>query len=204
LPWSEITENLNDLIEEFEEYLEVTNVGEILRRYFVMNAFDGALTMLGFIMSSLISNVTDAHIIISAGFGMSLAMGVSGFVGALITEKAEREKQVKELEKVLLTRLSGSVIDRAGKVATVLAAIVDSLAPALAALICASPFFLVIYNVLPLNLAYNLSIVITLSFLFMLGLYLGKIAEGGKLRYGLYMLAAGLATSSLIVLLGIK
>ena len=197
-----ILEALEEAWEELEEYVEVTNVGEILRRYFAMNAFDGALTMLGFVMGSYVSGLEDARIVLAAGLSMSLAMGVSGFVGAFITEKAERERSVRELERIMLTRLDGTVIDRASKIATLLAAIVDACAPAVAALISASPFVLVLLRVLEFKVAVYLSIGISLTFLFLLGAYLGRVAGNSSLVYGLYMLAAGLATSVLIGLIG--
>ena len=167
-----------------------------------MNAFDGALTMLGFVMGSYVSGLEDARIVLAAGLSMSLAMGVSGFVGAFITEKAERERSVRELERIMLTRLDGTVIDKASKIAILLAAVVDACAPAVAALISASPFVLVLLHILEFEIAVYLSIGISLTFLFLLGAYLGRVAGNSSLVYGLYMLAAGLVTSILIGLIG--
>jgi len=195
-------ESAKESIESFIEYISVSGVSEILRRYFVMNAFDGALTMLGFVMGSFMSGLKDPRIIISAGISASLAMGISGFVGALITEKAEREKKVKELERTLFLDLEGTIVDKASKIAIILAAIVDATAPALAALICSSPFILSLYNIVNFIEATFISVIITLLFIFLLGVYLGNLAEGNALKYGLYMIAAGISVSVIITLIG--
>jgi len=43
------------------EYDEITNVGPIIRRYFVIGAFDGALTVLGIIISSSAFGDLESH-----------------------------------------------------------------------------------------------------------------------------------------------
>ncbi len=197
-----LPESIRDIWEELEEYIEMTNAGEILRRYFVMNAFDGALTVLGFVMGAHVSGLKDANIVLTASVSMSFAMGVSGFVGAFITEKAEREKKKHELEEAMLTNLDGTTVDRAAKFVTFLAALVDALAPAIAALVCISPFVLVIYNLIIFDFAFTLSTAITLGLLFLMGIYLGRVAKSNELIYGIYMLVAGLITSIIISLVG--
>ena len=77
-------------LKRWKKYSEISDVGPITRRYFVMNAFDGALTMLGVIFGAYVSGVLKPMIIISAGIAGSIAMGVSGMSGAYMTEKAER------------------------------------------------------------------------------------------------------------------
>ena len=62
-----------------KRYAEISNVGEISRRYFVMNAFDGALTMLGVVIGSYISNTRSSYPIISAGIVGSWAIHVKIF-----------------------------------------------------------------------------------------------------------------------------
>jgi hypothetical protein len=68
-------------LKNFIKYSEISGVNEILRRYFVMNAFDGALTMLGIIMGAFLAGVIDPIVIIKAGMGAGLAMGISGAWG---------------------------------------------------------------------------------------------------------------------------
>jgi len=68
-----------------------------------MNGFDGAMTTFGIILGSWIAGVTKPEVVLLAGFGACLAMGVSGFFGALMAEKAERERHLKEMEEATKT-----------------------------------------------------------------------------------------------------
>ncbi len=197
---NKVQENISDFFENINDYIELTEAGEIIRRYFVMNAFDGALTMLGFVVGVFVSGYVNPKIILSAGMSASFAMGVSGFVGALITEKAERERKVKELEKAMFTELEGSIIEKASLMAVVLAALTDSFAPAIAALLCASPFIFSEFGLLSPVIATYVSIVVTLILVFLLGVYLGRISGEGSLIYGTYMLAAGIVVSLVITI----
>ncbi|MBS7635721.1 hypothetical protein KEJ37_00005 [Candidatus Bathyarchaeota archaeon] len=57
------------------------------RRYFVMNGFDGAMTIFGIILGSWMVGVIKPEVILLAGLGACLVMGVSGFFGAFMVEK---------------------------------------------------------------------------------------------------------------------
>lgn len=192
-----IVERIKDLIDDFETYIEVSHAGEIARRYFVMNAFDGALTMLGFVVGSFLSGLQDPEVVVSGGLGASFAMGVSGFVGALLSEKAEREREIKELERILFTKLrgTGSIVERANTIAVFLAALIDASAPALAAIVSAVPFIYAMYFKTSFFTAMSISIILTLTVVFILGFYLGKISGENPIKYGLAMVLAGLLIS---------
>jgi len=73
---------------------------EIARRYFVMNSFDGALTILGIIIAVYLSGQNNPGVIITSSLGASIAMAVSGIWGAYSIEKAERQRVLKELENI--------------------------------------------------------------------------------------------------------
>jgi len=65
-------------LKKWKQYSEISGVGDISRRYFVMNAFDGALTMLGVVIGAAVSGyLENSTIIISAGIAGSIAMGAS-------------------------------------------------------------------------------------------------------------------------------
>jgi len=194
-----ILDALKEYVEDFETYIEISGAGEILRRYFVMNAFDGALTMLGFTVGSYISGLNNPNIVVSGGLGASLAMGVSGFVGALLSEKAEREREIRELEKILFTRLrgKGSIVERANMIAVILAALVDAGAPGLAAIVSAAPFIYALFHPMDFFTAFILSVIVTLTIVFLLGVYLGKVSGENPIKYGAAMTLAGLIVSML-------
>jgi len=61
-----------------KQYNEIARVEEIARRYFVMNAFDGVLTIIGMLMGNLAAGVTNPNIVITTGLSTSIAMSISG------------------------------------------------------------------------------------------------------------------------------
>jgi predicted membrane protein (TIGR00267 family) len=184
-------------IERWKRYHRISEVGDITRRYFVMNAFDGALTMLGVIIGAYMAGILNPMPIISSGVAGSIAMGTSGFSGAYMTEKAERTKKLKELEKSMLTDLSNGIHYKSSRFASIFAAFVDGISPALAAMLVVSPFFLVALGLINTISAFYSSIALTLISLLLLGLYLAKISDESMIKYGLQMLFVGFITAIL-------
>ncbi len=177
-------------------------MGPIARRYFVKNGFDGSMTMLGIIVGAWVVNVTRSEIVVTAGLGACLAMGISGVSGAYMTERAERRRDLKNLESAMITKLDDSVINDATRFVSFYAAIVDGGSPILTAIVSLSPFFFVLHGLLAVENAYMVSLAVTLITLFMLGIYLGKIAKENAMLYGLQTLVAGVATVTIAMLLG--
>jgi predicted membrane protein (TIGR00267 family) len=190
-------------IKKWKQYSKISNVGTISRRYFVMNAFDGALTMLGVVIGAYVSGHLDSIVIISAGIAGSIAMGASGFSGAYMTEKAERTKKLKHLEKAMLTDMSRAIHKKSHRFATVFAAIVDGASPALAAMLVLSPFFLANFGIIAKEFAFYASISLTLIVLTLLGIYLARISDESMIKYGIQMLVVGLITAFLCIVTAI-
>ena len=190
----------NKTLKRWKKYSEISDVGPITRRYFVMNAFDGALTMLGVVIGAYISGVINQPtIIISAGLAGSIAMGASGVSGAYMTEKAERTKKMKVLEKAMLTDMRNGLHEKSHRFASIFAALVDGFSPAMAAMIVISPFFFINSGIISGEMAFYSSIIITLIILSLLGVFLGKICDESLLKYGILMLFVGLITAFLCV-----
>jgi predicted membrane protein (TIGR00267 family) len=177
-------------------------MGPIARRYFVKNGFDGSMTMLGIIVGSWVVSVKRPEIVVTAGLGACLAMGISGLFGAYMTERAERKRDVKKLETAMMTKLDDSVITDASSFVSFYAAVVDGGSPILTALISLSPFIFALYGLIVVESAYLISLVVTLVTLFTLGMYLGKIAKENALLYGIQTLVAGVITIVIALLLG--
>ncbi len=188
---------INKTLKRWKRYHQISEVGDITRRYFVMNAFDGALTMLGVIIGAYMAGILNPIPIISSGVAGSIAMGTSGFSGAYMTEKAERTKKLKELENAMLTDMSNGLHYKSYRFATIFAAIVDGVSPALAAMLVVSPFFLVRLGLIEIINAFYFSIFLTLLSLLILGLYLAKISNESMIKYGLQMLLVGVITAIL-------
>ena len=187
-------------LERWKRYHRISGAGDITRRYFVMNAFDGALTMLGVVIGAYISGVINqSAVIISAGIAGSVAMGASGVSGAYMTEKAERKKKMKNLEKAMLTDMKNGLHERSHRFATIFAAVVDGASPAIAAMVVISPFFLYNYGFISAIIAFYSCITITLIVLILLGVYLARISDESMIKYGIQMLLVGLITAFLCV-----
>ena len=196
-----IKKKINKTIKKWKKYHEISNVGPITRRYFVMNAFDGALTMLGVVIGAAISgNLQNSNIIISAGIAGSIAMGTSGMSGAYMTEKAERTKKLKELERAMLADMKNGLHKKSHRFATIFAALVDGVSPAIAAMTVISPFFIANFGLITTDIAFWGCIIITLIVLTMLGIYLARISNESLIRYGLLMLFIGLLTAFLCII----
>ncbi len=186
-------------IKRWKQYSRISDVAPITRRYFIMNAFDGALTMLGVVIGAYVSGVLLPITIISAGLAGSIAMGVSGVSGAYMTEKAERTKKLKGLEKAMLRDMKNGLHGRSHRFATIFAAVVDGVSPAIAAMVVISPFFMANFEIISSELAFFSSITITLIVLSLLGIYLAKISDESMIKYGIQMLLVGLITAFICV-----
>ena len=179
-------------LKNMKNYLELSNVATIARRCFVKNGFDGAMTVLGIVIAAYVSSANNSIWIISAGLGVSVAMGLSGFFGAYITEESERSITLNKLEKSMLKKLDKSVLGRAEKFATLWVALIDGLSPFIIAMISLIPFVLSILKIIPISYAIYSSLGITLFILFLLGIYLGRVSKKNIMISGFKMLVAGL------------
>jgi predicted membrane protein (TIGR00267 family) len=188
-------------LRRIREYNNLANIGEIARRYFAMNAFDGVLTIIGVLMGNLTAGVEEPQIVVSTGLSTCVAMGVSGLWGAYLTEAAERKRDLLELSRYTLTDLNDTLIGQASRAAVVTVALIDGLSPFLAALIVLIPFFVV--GLFPaITWAYFFSLGMALSTLFGMGLFLGHISRGNLILYGAKTVVAGAVSIMISLLLG--
>ena len=194
---------LRKLRDSISKTFRYSRAGEYPRRYAVMNAFDGVVTVLGIVLGAELLGAASAGHIIAAGIGASIAMGVSGASGTYITETAEQERRVRELEEAMLRKLEGSVIVKAHKEAAIISAIVDSAAALLAGLLALSPYFMVVAGLIIEAQAFIFSILVSFSMLFILGAFLGRVAKRSILFSGLKALAAGILTLILLLIINL-
>jgi predicted membrane protein (TIGR00267 family) len=191
--------SLKNLFRRVRVYLHITKASGIARRYFVMNGFDGAMTIFGIVLGSWIAEVTKPEIILLAGFGACLAMGVSGFFGAFMAEKAERERHLKDMEEATKNRVD-PIHYEAARFVVIYVALIDGLSPALTATISLTPFILASMKIISISNAYFASLALSMATLFLLGIYLGKIAKENGWLYGIAMIAVGAITALTIFL----
>ncbi|MHA1129922.1 MAG: VIT1/CCC1 transporter family protein [Candidatus Helarchaeota archaeon] len=191
----------DSIFARLKKYAEITEVGEIARRYFVMNAFDGALTTLGIIIGFFLAGVESPRTVVVTTLATALAMGISGIWGAYLAERAERIRELKTLEQHMMTDLSQTIMARASKFATIFSALIDGCSPAMAAIVGIIPFFIGI-NLPPesFNLLFYISIGLNLILLFILGMFLGSISKENLIWMGVKVVFAGLLITVILFL----
>jgi len=178
-------------LREFAEYRQIAGIDEIGRRYLAMNAFDGILTMIGVLMGSYVAGIREPRIVISTGIATCLAMGVSGFWGAYLTESAERKHELQELEHAMLTDMTNSKQARASRFAAVVVSVIDGVSPLIAGVAVLLPFILTgLWR--DVTTSYALSVGVALTLLFALGVFLARVAHGQIIPAGIRMIVAGI------------
>jgi len=192
---------LSEKLKSLKSSIKLTKSGAIARRYFVIGAFDGALTILGVILGAYVSEGVShpelaKELIMGAGLAGGIALAVSSTVGAYEAERVEHLLSHMQLEKAMLRPVEGSRKD-AMRVSISVSAIVHGIAPLLAAFVPLVPFFF-----LALDAAVMTAIVMTLAFLFVLGAYLGSLIKEILVYTGLRFVIAGLATAIILILIG--
>jgi predicted membrane protein (TIGR00267 family) len=192
---------LSRRMQKLRFHFELTKSGAIARRYFVIGAFDGALTILGVILGAYVTEGhvhpdLAKHLILGAGFAGGIALAVSSTVGAYEAERVEHVLNHQQLEKAMLRPVEGSRKE-AIRTSIGISALVHGVAPLLAAFVPLIPFFF-----LSLDEAVVTAICLTIGFLFLLGAYLGSLIKEMIIYTGLRFVIAGLGTSIILILIG--
>ena len=213
------------IIDKWKQYSKMSDLGEIARRKFFNNCFDGALTCAGIISGIFILFLANPNLLVPSnviitGFATALAIGISGLWGAFLSEEAERKKKIRDLKKEMVILDEGkeenetgkgekkshkkkksqdTIITKSENFATIVASLVDGGAPVLGASLPLIPFF---FGESLTIMHFIISYIILVGLLVYLGIYLGQISGGGRLRYALHLVAAGVVTLIVTLLLG--
>ena len=191
------------LIQQIRSLWKLSQAGQIARRYFVTNGFDGALTMLGILLGFSTGGEVPLNIVISACLGAAIALGISGSTSAYLSETEERKKELKELEESLVTPLDDSDYGKASQITPLVIAAVNGLSPFLISLFIIIPLWLeqaqtsllLPFNPLETSIAFSF-----LAILF-LGIFLGRISGTFWLWSGLRALLIGIITAGIIFMI---
>ena len=182
--------------------LRISRSHGILRRYLVVNGFDGALTMLGLIMGFRVAPEVPLRAMIVACLGAAVALGASGLFSAYISEAAERRRALAELEEAMIHDLEESAHGRAARLVPYLVAMVNGLSPLAISLLIVSPLWLTSLGyTLPLP-PLDSAMAIAFVTIFLLGAYLGHIGKTSWFTRGIATVLTALITVALIFLLG--
>lgn len=179
--------------------LRISQSHGIARRYFIVNGFDGALTMMGLILGFAVSEPASLKVVTGACLGAGIALGVSGISSAYISEMAERRRALSALEEAMAKDLGDSAHGQAARWVPVLIALVNGAAPLSISLLIMAPLWLARAGVpLPLS-PLVCALLVALAITFLLGMFLGRIAGNSLLRSGLQTLAVAIVTAALIL-----
>ncbi|HNR57188.1 MAG: VIT family protein [Methanosaeta sp. PtaU1.Bin055] len=182
----------------FRTYLQVSQAFKIARRLFVMNAFDGILTLMGVVIGAHFSGLSNPEVVIKAGIGGIIALGISGMSSAYLAERAERRRDLRKLESAMLKDLKRSQFARASEFATVIVALVNGISPALGGMILVLPYFFV--PAIDMEAAFRASLGLGLLCLFVLGIFLARISSERMIVSGVRMILVGLLTIAIVSL----
>ena len=178
--------------------LNITRSHVIARRYFVVNGFDGALTMLGLLVGFYVSENVRLPVVTNACLGVAIALGMSGVSSAYISEAAEKQRELRELERAMVSDLGQSAYGQAARLLPMVIAFVNGMAPLIISLIILLPLWLApsveLFNHFPLESAFAMALLT----IFLLGVYLGHISQTFWLWAGLQTLVIAAATTGLI------
>ncbi|MFX1572937.1 MAG: VIT1/CCC1 transporter family protein [Promethearchaeota archaeon] len=209
---------IKEKLKLWKQYGKMADLGEIARRKFFNNCFDGALTCAGIVSGIFIIFLKDPsrfipENVIITGFATALAIGVSGLWGAFLSEEAERKKKVTDMKKEMADvdddikinkeikqKKKKTLLEKAENFATVVASLVDGGAPVLGSSLPLIPFF---FGTTLAITHFIFSYIILAVLLVYLGIFLGKISGGGRVRYALHLVTAGVVTLIISIILGI-
>jgi len=189
------------ILQQARFLLSITRTHDIVRRYFVVNGFDGALTMLGLIIGFVISGTDDLPIMINACLAAAIALGMSGMSSAYVSETAERKRALDKLEEAMVADLQDSAHADAVRWVPLMIALVNGMAPLAISLLIILPLWLADAGVGLALSPLHLAIAVALFLVFLLGVFLGRIAGISWLRSGIQTLLVALVTVALIYLL---
>ncbi|MEB3774829.1 MAG: hypothetical protein GSR86_07890 [Desulfurococcales archaeon] len=178
------------------------DVPSIARRMFVTNSMDGLLAALGVNIGGY-SPTGDPMLIAASIMGGGVAMGVmSGMVGVYLSEKAERIREVRELEKKLSSKFKeDSVYWRAARLIPIYVALWSGIGIVLFPTLVAVPYIMAAVSGFSMREAFITSLAMALALMGLLGAYLARISGEDPLTSALRGLGLGVLAAIMVYLL---
>jgi predicted membrane protein (TIGR00267 family) len=189
------------MIKKLQLLIRISRSKQIARRYFVVNGFDGALTMLGLLTGFYVAGTTDMQTVLNACVGAAVALGVSGISSAYISESAEKKQELEKLEQAMIADLGDTAHGEAARLMPLVVALVNGMAPFLIAIIIISPVWISVWSQGLPNEPITISALIAFGLIFLLGVFLGRVGGTLWLWSGLKALGVALLTGLLILIL---
>ena len=177
---------------KFFKTLKTEEAGSVIRRFFINTLFDSTFMLLGIIVGSAFTTEANLGVIMVTMVTSSLALGISTGVSVYEAESLEQELKISKLEEVMLTELDNTKLTRQSRSIIMTTMVINFLTPVFSCVVTILPYVLVSTQILEINFASWLSVVLALSILFAAGYYLGRMGKKNPWIKGLRMTGFGI------------
>jgi len=186
---------------KISEILEIIKDEGIARRFFVMNSFDGTLTVLGVLIAMYLFDEKNPNFIILSCIAPAVALTISGIWSAYTIERAERKRELGMIEKQMLRSLKETKIGRRLNLLVILDSLINGISPLIVSVFTISPFLFSLTKLISIKMAFYIAFTIALLILFSLGIFVGEIGSFNKLIMGLSMVIIGITIALIMYVL---
>jgi predicted membrane protein (TIGR00267 family) len=143
----------------------------------------------------------DTSVIIAAGLSAGVGLGISNGIGGFMAEYTVEKKNLRKIERAMVAeegRLEGTLITKNIRKKLFYDTLTHGGCSFLGAMVPITPF------IFDYELTYLVisSILVSLSVLFMLGIYVGVVAKEHLMVSGLQMVILGLVVAIIVSMLG--
>ena len=166
-------------------------------RYIILGSIDGLLAVLGVVIGTS-HVVDDPSIIINAALGGAIALAMTNGIGSYLAESAVEYGHLAELEKPLLRSLESTKLEAQTKKKICNDSIAHGGSSFIGSLVPISPFVLLD------EMALEVSVVLSISVLAVLGVYSGKIAKQSAIKHAVRMVGLGILIVAAVTMLGLE
>ena len=165
-------------------------------RYTVLGTIDGVVAVLAIILG-VAAISTDKSVVIAAGLSGSIGLGISNGIGGFLAEHTVEMKKLRDIEDAMLRKkgdMDGTIIHRKVQKKLYYDTITHGGCSFGGAIVPVSPFFFD----LSIGDATIASVVISLSVLFLLGIYMGIMTKENLILTGVKMLVIGVIVAIVV------
>jgi predicted membrane protein (TIGR00267 family) len=171
---------------------KLSEIGPILRRFFINTLFDSTFTQLGILLGSAFADSPDLRLVIGTLISSSVALGISTGVSVYESETLERERRTIELEKALFRKLDNTRFSETYQYYARTLDLINFATPLICCAIIVLPIVAAFLQVLEPMVASWISIVLAMMILFVAGVYFGRYGKQNPIGKGLRMVGFGL------------
>ena len=184
---------LSDLI----KYARYFRGWEIAKRYFAIELFDTTLIVISVMVSSMVFNLRDIRAVSGIFVNISIAGVMAGITIVFLVESVEREKELKEMERALLTDLNGTVLQKSMVASIVLSTLMQVLG-----VVLPTSIPLIIFQLMGVDIVSDLAVIVIIGVEMLLLFSIGFIL-GGNMKKAVMVGFLSVALGVILTLIGV-